>query len=98
MPKNAAWPKRDDAGIAEDEIEREREQDGRENLRAQREIVGKDEEAANRHQPWQRFDGAQPMAPREQRRLACGGMRAHQSSGVPEQAVRPPQEHTSVSA
>ena len=59
---------RDDAGIAEREIEREREQDRDQQLGAEAEIVGKGEVDAEREDPGQRLPPAQPMAPDQDER------------------------------
>src|SRR5262249_61492097 len=53
--------KRDDTGIAKDEIDREREYDRREDLRAQREIIGKQEITGDRSQPRQRLQHAKTV-------------------------------------
>ena len=59
---------RDDAGIAEREIEREREQDRDQKLGAEAQIVGKDEIDAERDDPGQRLPPAQAVPPDEDAR------------------------------
>ena len=56
---------RDDAGVAENEIEREREQDHDQGLAAQNHLVWKDEIRGDGEQPRQRFGGAKTIPPRQ---------------------------------
>ena len=63
--------KRDDAGIAEHEIERQREQDRDQHLGAEREVVREREEHRDARDPRQQFPGTEPVAPRQ------SGRRAH---------------------
>ena len=46
---------RDDAGIAKDQIEREREHHHDQHLAAEGHAVGENEKDGDRDQPWQRF-------------------------------------------
>ena len=83
---------RHDAGVAEDEVQRQREQDHDEDLAAQRQVVGKQEIAGDRDQPRRRFPPAQAVAAQHgvdgRERLE---LREH-ASGPPEQPLRAPQQ------
>ena len=71
---------RDDAGIAEHEIDRQREQDDGQDLRAEREIVGKHEEGGDRRDPGQRLERIAGGAGARSLQIAAvgiGGMRRH---------------------
>ncbi len=74
---------RDDPGITEREIERQREQDRHQQLGAEAQMVGKGEIAGEREQPGKRLPQPQPVASREleRRRMIGGrdGRRGHRS-------------------
>ena len=53
----------DDPGIAQDQIGRQREQDRRQYLRAERQIVGKEKIGGERSEPRQRLERAIAVAP-----------------------------------
>ena len=77
-----------DAGIAEHQIGRQREQDRRQDLRAQCQIVGKDEICRDRRQPRQCFERVVAVPARQ-----TPSTRAARRSCAAEQAARPPQQN-----
>ena len=60
--KKRGMAQRDDPGVAEDQVERQGEQDVGEDARAQRQVVGQQEENRQRHGPWQPLRPAQAIA------------------------------------
>jgi hypothetical protein len=56
---------RNDAGVAQREVDGERENDGGEDLRRQRKIIRKGKEGDDGHNPRQRLERIKPMTPRE---------------------------------
>ncbi len=63
---------RDDAGIPEDEIERDREQDGDQDLGAEPEMLREREVEPDRHEPGDRLPHAHPVTPGERERRRMG--------------------------
>ena len=86
----------DDPGIAEDQIGREREQDRRQDLRAERQIVGKDEIGRERQQPGQGLERAEAVAPREgidRSRRGLGASRPAEQAAAAATAAPPRSAH-----
>jgi len=83
-PKEGGVAERDDAGIAEHEVDRESEQDGGEDLRAQRQVGVEHEIGGDGDEPRQRFPQPQAMAAGERRAHGLGrvgrGRRLHRTS------------------
>ena len=74
---------RHDAGVAEDQVERQREQDQDQDLGAEEQVVGEGEERAEREQPGQRL----PWLPAVARRDA--GPRGGDARGAQTRSARP---------
>ena len=87
-------PERDDAGIAQHQIEREREQDGGEDLRAQRQIVRKHEIGRDRQQPGQGLE--RPQAVPGRKRVELTGRRDVVGSRHQARPNRPRGRHSRI--
>ena len=80
---------RDDAGIAQHQIGRQREQDRRQDLRAQRQIARESTIGRDRRGPGQRFERLEAMAPGE------GVDRSH-SAGLSARPNKPLGRHSRI--
>jgi hypothetical protein len=78
MPKYAAWPERHDARVAEDQVEREREEAGDQDLAAEHAMLREDEERRDGDEPERDLDRAQAIVRQMGARVERGdGGRAH---------------------